>query len=144
MPATIYRYPTIINGSAFAVFNAPLWNFSIICSKIHLLWIGTVCGKLKTDYRYSNTLGWNTFPIPSLTTKNKNDLNQCAENILLARESYFPTPISKLYEPNEMPDSLKEAHKYNDEILERIYIGRLFRNDSERLEKLFNLNKLIN
>ena len=144
MPATIYRYPTIINGSAFAVFNAPLWNFSIICSKIHLLWIGTVCGKLKTDYRYSNTLGWNTFPIPSLTTKNKTDLNQCAENILLARESYFPTPISKLYEPNEMPVNLKEAHKYNDEILERIYVGRLFRNDSERLEKLFNLNKLKN
>ena len=62
---------------------------------------------MKTDFRYSNTLGWNTFPVPPLTERNKADL--------------------------------RAAHDRNDETLERIYIGRRFRNDTERLEKLFDL-----
>lgn len=121
------------------MFDAPLWNFSIISSRIHLTWIATVCGKIKTDYRYSNTLGWNTFPIPKLTTKNKEDLTRCAEDILLARERYFPATIADLYEPEKMPDDLRHAHERNDEVLERIYIGRRFKNDTERLEKLFEM-----
>ncbi|MGE0005625.1 MAG: type IIL restriction-modification enzyme MmeI [Parvibaculaceae bacterium] len=106
---------------------------------LHLVWIATVCGKLKTDYRYSNTLGWNTFPVPTLTEKNKADLTRCAEDILLAREAHFPATIADLYDPNDMPDDLREAHERNDEVLERIYIGRRFRNDTERLERLFEL-----
>lgn len=119
--------------------SAPLWCLSIIASKLHLVWIATVCGKMKTDYRYSNTLGWNTFPIPVLTEKNKADLNRCAEDILLVREAHFPASIADLYDPESMPEDLKRAHDRNDEVLERIYIGRRFKNDSERLEKLFDL-----
>jgi hypothetical protein len=104
---------------------------------LHLVWIATVCGKLETRYRYSNTLGWNTFPVPALTAKNKTDLTRCAEDILLAREVHFPATIADLYEPQKMPADLREAHERNDEVLERIYIGRRFRNDTERLEKLF-------
>ncbi len=88
---------------------------------------------------YSNTLGWNTFPVPALTEKNKADLTCCAEDILLAREAHFPATIAELYEPEAMPDDLRQAHERNDETLERIYIGRRFRNDTERLEKLFDL-----
>ena len=88
---------------------------------------------------YSNTLGWNTFPIPSLTDKNVIDLTRCAENILLAREAHFPATIAELYDPEKMPADLRAAHDRNDETLERIYIGRRFRNDTERLEKLFEL-----
>jgi len=98
-----------------------------------------VCGKIKTDYRYSNTLGWNTFPVPKLTAKNRADLTACAENILLAREAHFPATIADLYSPGGMPENLRAAHDRNDEVLERIYIGRRFRNDTERLEKLFDL-----
>jgi hypothetical protein len=112
---------------------------ALIASRLHLVWIATVCGKLKTDYRYSNTLGWNTFPVLTLTEKNKADLTRCAEDILLAREAHFPKTIADLYDPNEMPAGLREAHERNDEVLERIYIGRRFRNDTERLEKLFDL-----
>jgi hypothetical protein len=90
-------------------------------------------------YSYTNTLGWNTFPVPTLTDKNKSDLTRCAENILLAREAHFPATIADLYDPEKMPADLREAHERNDEILERIYIGRRFRNDTERLEKLFDL-----
>jgi hypothetical protein len=103
------------------------------------LWIATVCGQLETRYRYSNVLGWNTFPISKLTEQNKADLTICAENILLAREAHFPMTIAELYDPEKMPDNLRHAHERNDEVLERIYIGRKFRNDTERLEKLFEL-----
>jgi hypothetical protein len=92
---------------------------------------------LKTDYRYSNTLGWNTFPIPPLTDKNKDDLTRCAENILLSREAHFPATTADLYDPESMPENLRSAHERNDEVLERAYIGRRFRNDTERLERLF-------
>jgi hypothetical protein len=130
---------TIISNLAFALYDAPLWNMALIASRLHLVWIATVCGKLKTDFRYSNTIGWNTFPVPTLTEKNKADLTRCAEDILLAREAYFPASIADLYEPHKMPADLREAHERNDEVLERIYIGRRFRNDTERLEKLFDL-----
>ncbi len=115
---------------------------ALIASRLHLVWIATVCGKLKTDFRYSNTLGWNTFPVPPLTEQNKTDLTHCAEDILLAREHYFPTTIAEMYDPKRMDSEFPEvrrAHERNDETLERIYIGRRFKNDTERLEKLFEL-----
>jgi hypothetical protein len=119
-----------------------LWEVAVAMTKIHLLWISTVCGKLETRIRYSNTMGWNTFPLPKLTEQNKADLTRCAENILLAREAYFPATIADLYAPEAMDEefpALRRAHEENDEVLERIYIGRRFRNDTERLEKLFEL-----
>lgn len=121
------------------ISNGKTHELSLILSRLHLVWIATVCGKLKTDFRYSNTLGWNTFPVPALTEKNKTDLTRCAENILLAREAHFPSTIAELYTPEKMPANLREAHERNDEVLERIYIGRRFKNDTERLEKLFDL-----
>lgn len=130
---------TIVSNLAFALFDAPLWNMAIVASKLHLIWVATVCGKLETRYRYSNTLGWNTFPLPVLTEKNKADLTRCAEDILLAREAHFPATIADLYDPETMPENLRVAHERNDEVLERIYIGRCFKNDTERLEKLFEL-----
>ena len=130
---------SVVTNLAFALYDAPLWNLSLITSRLHLTWIATVCGKLETRYRYSNTLGWNTFPVPKLTEKNKEDLTHCAEEILLAREAHFPKTIADLYDPEKMPDNLRYAHERNDEVLERIYIGRRFKNDTERLEKLFDL-----
>lgn len=124
---------------AFALYDAPLWAIALIASRLHITWIAAVCGKLETRYRYSNTLGWNTFPVPALTEKNKADLTRCAEDILLAREAHFPATIGDLYDPEKMPDNLREGHERNDEVLERIYIGRRFKNDTERLEKLFEL-----
>ena len=129
----------IVSSEAFALYDAPLWNMALIASRLHLVWIGTVCGRLKTDFRYSNTLGWNTFPVPALTEKNKADLARCAEDTLLAREVHFPETIADLYDPKRMPENLRATHDHNDEVLERIYIGRRFRNDTERLEKLFEM-----
>jgi hypothetical protein len=127
---------------AFGMYDVPLWNMALIASKLHLVWIATICGKLETRYRYSNTLGWNTFPVPTLTEQNKVDLTRCAEDILLAREHYFPATIADMYDPERMDTEfprVRAAHEANDEVLERIYIGRRFKNDTERLEKLFDL-----
>ena len=130
---------TVVPNASFALYDAPLWHLALIASRLHLVWIATVCGKLKTDFRYSNTLGWHTFPVPMLTEKNRADLTASAEHILLAREAHFPATIADLYASDGMPENLRVAHDRNDEVLERIYIGRRFRNDTERLEKLFEL-----
>jgi len=139
LPVGLVDRSVTLTNLAFGLYDAPLWNMALVASRLHLVWIGTVCGKLKTDYRYSNTLGWNTFPVPTLTEQNKADLTRCAEDILLAREAHFPATIADLYDPETMPANLREVHERNDETLERIYIGRRFKNDTERLEKLFEL-----
>lgn len=142
LPAGLVDSKCVVSSEAFAIFDGPLWQLALLLSRTHLVWIATVCGQLETRYRYSNVLGWNTFPLPKLTEQNKIDLNRCAENILLAREAYYPATLADLYDPEridtEFPD-LRRAHDENDEVLERIYIGRRFRNDTERLEKLFDL-----
>jgi hypothetical protein len=139
LPVGYLQRGTVISNLAFAAYNGALWCLSLVASRLHLVWVATVCGKMKTDYRYSNTLGWNTFPVPTLTEQNKADLTRCAENILLAREAHFPATIADLYDPETMPDNLRRAHDANDALLESIYIGRRFKNDTERLEKLFEL-----
>ncbi len=143
LPVGLLDANCIVQEKVFALYDAPLWNMALIASRLHWVWIGTVCVRMRTDFSYSNTLGWNTFPVPTLTEKNKDDLTRCAEDILLAREAHFPASIADLYEikdgESRMPADLREAHERNDEALERIYIGRRFKNDTERLEKLFEL-----
>ncbi len=139
LPCGIIDANTIVADTAAVIYSPPTWALALIASRLHQQWIATVCVRLRTDYRYSNTLGWNTFPVPPLTEKNKSDLTRCAEDILLAREAHFPATIADLYDPDTMPDDLRAAHECNDETLERIYVGRRFRNDTERLEKLFEM-----
>ncbi len=139
MTCNVFSEDTILSDLVRVLYNAPLWNFSLLSSTIHRVWIASICGKLETRYRYSNTLGWHTFPVPKLTDQNRADLTRCAEDILLARDAHFPASVADLYDPESMPEDLRRAHDANDEVLERIYIGRRFRNDTERLEKLFEL-----
>ena len=141
LPAGALKEGAIIGDRNFALYDAPLWNMAIVVSRLHWVWIGTVCVRMRHDFSYSNTLGWNTFPVPKelFHEGNKAKLIECAENILLAREAHWPATIADLYDPEKMPDDLRAAHDRNDEVLERIYIGRRFKNDTERLEKLFEL-----
>ncbi|HEY4289029.1 MAG TPA: DNA methyltransferase [Puia sp.] len=139
LPCGILNNRALVTNKIYAIYDAPLWNMALIASRLHYVWIGTVCVRMRTDFSYSNTLGWNTFPAPRLTEKNKMDLTNCAEEILIARERHFPATIADLYDPKKMPEDLRRVHDWNDEVLERIYIGRRFKNDTERLEKLFHL-----
>lgn len=142
LPCGLIDNQTTINNKNYALYDAPLWNLSIIASRLHWVWIGTVCVRLEMRFSYSNTLGWNTFPVPPLTENQKADLTRCAEDILLAREHYWPATIADMYDPDRMDTEfplVRAAHEKNDEMLERIYIGRRFKNDTERLEKLFDM-----
>jgi len=139
LPVGLLSPDVIVTHLAHAIYDPTLVDFAVLVSKLHLAWVTTICGKLETRIRYASNLGWNTFPMPALTEKNKADLTRCAEEILLAREHHFPATIADLYDPENMPDDLRAAHERNDEVLERIYIGRRFKNDTERLEKLFDL-----
>ena len=139
MPVSLIDKSPVIGDKCYAIYDAPLWNLSLVASRVHWVWIGTVCSRLEMRFSYGNTLGWNTFPVPLLTEKNKADLTTCAEDILIAREGHYPATIADLYDPHDMPTDLRRAHEKNDETLDRIYIGRRFRNDTERLEKLFEL-----
>lgn len=139
IPVGVLGREPIITHLSHAIYDPVLYDFSILSSRLHVAWVAVVCGKLETRLRYASNMGWNTFPVPPLTEKNKADLTRCAEDILLAREAHFPATIAELYDPEKMPDDLRAAHDRNDETLERIYIGRRFRNDTERLEKLFDM-----
>ncbi|EML5399106.1 class I SAM-dependent DNA methyltransferase [Pseudomonas aeruginosa] len=139
LPVGLLDSGTIVSSQLFAFYNEDVFLVALLVSRLHWVWMATVCARMRTDFSYSNTLGWNTFPLPTLTEKNKADLTRCAEDILLAREAHFPATIAELYDPETMPDNLRAAHERNDEVLERIYIGRRFKNDTERLEKLFEL-----
>jgi hypothetical protein len=139
LPVELLDGNSLISNRNYGAFDAPIWVLSVLASRVHWVWAGTVCGRLELRFSYTNGLGWNAFPIPKLTEQNKYDLSRCAENILLAREAHFPATIAALYDPEAMPENLRAAHERNDEVLERIYIGRRFRNDTERLENLFKL-----
>ncbi len=143
LPVDLVTGDCIIGDRNFALYDAPIWNMALIASRLHWVWIGTVCVRLRTDFSYSNTLGWNTFPVPLLTEKNRSDLNQSSENILIARERHFPCTIAELYDAKIMPDDLREAHRQNDEVVERIYFGRRMKNDTDRLESLFALYRKV-
>lgn len=128
----------IISDSAFAIYDAEMWLISLIGSRLHQLWVATICGRLRTDIRYSNTLGWNTFPVPNLSDDDKAALTKTAEGILLARDMHFPATIAALYDPEKMPENLREAHRANDVLVESLYATRPFSTDTERLQHLFD------
>lgn len=136
LPVDLFQADTIVTDLAFAIYDAPLWTLSLIASRIHLLWIETVCGKLESRYRYSNTLGWHTFPVPPLSGRHRERLTACAEDILLARAEAGGT-LAELYNPAKMPELLRQAHRANDEAIEAIYSDRPFRSDADRLTHLF-------
>lgn len=130
---------TVISNLAFALYNAEKWLFALLTSKMHNLWVRTVGGRLKTDYRYSATLCYNTFPFPKLTKEQKEELERLAQDILdIRNENYWQT-LGTMYNPETMPDELREAHHQLDRAVERIYRPEPFTSDEERLEHLFKL-----
>lgn len=130
---------TIISNAAFAIYDAEKWLFALLTSKMHNLWVRSVGGALETRIRYSNTLCYNTFPFPKLTTAEKEELEQLAQNILNIRDQNFDLTLGEMYNPETMPDELREAHHQLDLAVERIYRPEPFTSDEERLEHLFKL-----
>lgn len=137
LPVDVLTAGEIISNRNFGIYGGSLWTFSIIASRLHYIWVDNICGKLESRFNYSNTIGWNTFPMPNLSDEKKNKLEDSAKKIILAREEHYPATIADLYDPKKMPENLRQAHEENDELLESFYRKKTFENDQERLEHLF-------
>lgn len=129
---------TVISSTARAIYDAEPWLFALLQSRIHTAWVGTVGGKLKTDYRYSATLCYNTFPVPPLAAEDKLRLHEHAITVLAAREHHADKSLGDMYLPDRMPPDLRHAHEALDETVDRLY-GLATPSDTERLERLFAL-----
>ena len=144
LPAGLVPGGTVVSNNAFTLPGRVLWPLALILSRLNLAWVAAVCVRKRMDYRYTNRLAWNALPVPPLTGKMKEDMKRSAELILMTRETYFPATLADLYSPRGLPRDLQAAHDANDEVVERLYIGRRFKNDSERLEHLLGLySKMI-
>ncbi|MBN2685386.1 MAG: class I SAM-dependent DNA methyltransferase [Pontiellaceae bacterium] len=126
-------------GDAQAIFNATPFLFGLLSSKMHMAWMRVTCGRLKTDYRYSSALCYNTFPIPNLTEEQKQTITMHVGNVLEERERHSEKTMAQLYDPDKMPAGLRQAHHNLDLAIDRLYRSRPFASDEERLEHLFKL-----
>lgn len=130
---------TVVYYSAFAIYDADFYDFGIITSKMHMVWVKSVGGRLKSDIRYSATLCYNTFPFPTISEGKKKAIEIAAEEVLLVRAEYPRKTLAEMYDPDKMPDNLRQAHHDLDLVVESCYRKEPFSNDEERLEHLFKL-----
>jgi len=139
IPMGLLDKDDIIIAPNFAIYDAQLWLFGILTSKMHMAWVQAVGGKLETRYRYSATLCYNTFPFPKITEAKRSEIEQAAEDVLMAREQHTEKTLAQMYDPDKMPANLREAHTRLDRIVESCYRPTPFHTDEERLEHLFAL-----
>lgn len=130
---------TVVADSAFAIYDAPKWLFAVLTSKMHMAWVKTVGGRLETRYRYSAQLCYNTFPFPAISELQKAELEKLAQEVLDIRDEHFDMTPGEMYNPETMPDDLKDVHRRLDFAVERCYRLEPFTSNEERLECLFNL-----
>jgi type I restriction-modification system DNA methylase subunit len=139
IPLGFLQKDSIIVAPNNAIYDPPTYLLGILSSKMHMTWMKTFAGRLKSDYRYSSTLVYNTFPFPPISTQRKNEITQAVFRILEEREKHSDKTLAQLYDPDKMPAGLREAHRQNDEIIEKCYRSTPFTSDEERLEYLFKL-----
>ncbi|MBL1408816.1 class I SAM-dependent DNA methyltransferase [Sphingobacterium sp. C459-1T] len=139
IPIDIMDPNTVILDSAQAIYNPKIYLIGVLTSKMHMVWMKTTAGRLKNDYRYSSALSYNTFPFPKISKEKEKELEECAYQILETRERYPEKTLAQLYDPDKMPDDLREAHRLNDLAVESCYRAKPFDSDEERLEHLFKL-----
>lgn len=129
----------VISNKGQAIYAVDYWIFAVLTSKNHNVWTQVFAGRMETRIQYSNTLCYNTFPFPPITDKQKEELTMCTFRILEEREKHSEKTLAQLYDPDKMPEGLREAHRLNDLAVERCYRSRPFESDEERLEYLFKL-----
>jgi type I restriction-modification system DNA methylase subunit len=130
---------TILSNAMSVIYNASPWLFSVLNSQMHMVWVRITSGKLEDRIRYSSSICFNTFPFPRIPSQRIEELTHCTFRILEEREKHPEKTLAQLYDPDKMPEGLKEAHRLNDEAVERCYRSTPFNSDEERLEYLFKL-----
>lgn len=139
IPSIIVGSEYITDNSVQVIFDSDIWIFSVISSAIHMAWVKAVCGRLQDNYRYSAMLGYNTFPIPNISNQQQEKLNASARNILFARANHPELTLADMYDPNKMPEDLRQAHEENDILVDKLYRSTPFQTDEARLATLFKL-----
>ena len=139
VPIGMFDKNTISSNLNHIIPNGTLFKFGILTSLIHNDWMRLVAGRLKSDYRYSGTIVYNTFPFPDATDEQKQHIENLAEEILLARASNAGMTLAELYDPDKMPDDLKQAHSTLDDAVDKLYRPQGFANTEERLAHLLAL-----
>ncbi|HCM22370.1 MAG TPA: SAM-dependent methyltransferase, partial [Porphyromonadaceae bacterium] len=134
---------TIVSDATNIIYDASILLFGFLTSKIHNIWVRHTAGKLKSDYRYSATLCYNTFPFPAISETKKKEITALSEEVLLVREEYTEKTLAELYDPDKMPQNLRDAHHALDLAVDSCYQSTPFVNDEERLECLFKLYEKI-
>lgn len=129
---------TIVTNAMYMIDDADLAVFGMITSVMNMLWMKTIGGKLKTDYRYTS-LCYNSFPFPKISDAKRLEIEEAATDVLLAREDYPGKTLAELYDPEKMPQELKAAHEHLDDVVESCYPGYPFPSDEARLECLFKM-----
>lgn len=139
IPTGFLYTDTVVSNSAQVIYDPEPWLLGVITSRIHMVWLRTIGGKLKNDYRYSKDLVYNNYPFPQISDQRKQELTQTTFRILEEREKHSDKTLAELYDPDKMPEDLREAHHLNDLAVERCYRSKPFESDEERLEYLFKL-----
>lgn len=139
IPIGFLKSSEVIIAPNNAIYDAEPYVFGIISSHMHMVWVRAVAGRLKTDYRYSSALCYNTFPFPTISNHQKQNIHNHVLNILSEREKHSGKVIAELYDPDKMPKGLREAHRNLDTAIDRCYRLKPFEGDEERLEYLFKL-----
>ena len=136
--------PTIPSDLVFVLKDANLWHFGILTSRMHMAWLRYIGGRLKSDYRYSIGIVYNTFPWPNATDAQKSKVRQVAQTVLDARAKYSNATLADLYDTDVMTTEVRSAHRALDAAVDRLYRTAAFEGDRDRVEHLFGLyEKLI-
>jgi type I restriction-modification system DNA methylase subunit len=138
LPVGIKRN-VIVTDSTQVIYDPDIYIMGFLSSLIHMTWVKAVAGGLETRIGYSNSLCYNSFPFPSISEIQKQEITQCTFRILEEREKHSEKTLAQLYDPDKMPEGLREAHRLNDLAVERCYRSKPFESDEERLEYLFKL-----
>lgn len=135
-----YLSPNIVPGDKlFCMEEASLYHFGILTSCVHMAWMRAVCGRLKSDYSYSNTIVYNNFPWPEVSEEQRERIAQTAQAILDTRALYPDSSLADLYDPVTMPPELLKAHRDNDRAVMAAYGFPTTMTESEIVAKLFTL-----
>jgi len=139
IPIGFFDKNTIASDAMQIIPNATLYHFGVLTSTIHMAWMRTICGRLKSDYRYSASIIYNTFPWPNPTETQKKHIYNLSQIVLDTREMYPDMNLAQMYDPGAMPKPLQEAHLSLDAAVDGLYQSKPFADDEDRLHLLFKL-----
>ncbi|MBZ9627159.1 N-6 DNA methylase [Psychroflexus sp. CAK1W] len=137
LPVDFLRKETVASNGLLTIYDADIYIFGILISKLHILWAKAISGRMRNDIRYSVNMVYNTFPFPEISRVKKANIEENVYAVLEEREKHPEKTMAELYDPDKMPKGLRQAHKDLDEAVERCYRLQPFENDTQRLEYLF-------